>query len=79
MDVEPLSFDEAVRLFTRWGFQVEPGPRSGEVTLILDSAGARTWVVYEAALLPQIAEIVLRVRWQNKAALLLEDVPLFQE
>lgn len=50
-----------------WGFQVEPGPRPEEVTLILEGPGYRTYIVYEARMLPQIAAVALRVRWQNMA------------
>jgi hypothetical protein len=64
---KPLSFEDAVRLFKLWGFQVEPGPRPEEVTLILEGPGYRTYIVYEARMLPQIAAVALRVRWQNMA------------
>ncbi|MDY7078426.1 MAG: hypothetical protein SXV54_16040 [Chloroflexota bacterium] len=65
--LKPLSFEDAVRLFELWGFQVEPGPRAEEVTLILEGPDYRTHVVYEAGMLPQIAAVLLRVRWQNMA------------
>ena len=63
--LKALSFEDAVRLFKLWGFQVEPGPRPEEVTLILEGPGYRTYIVYEARMLPQIAAVALRVRWQN--------------
>ena len=62
-----LTFEEAVRLFQRWGFRVEPGPRPEEVTLILEEPGSRTVAVYDAQMIPQIAATALRVRWQNGA------------
>jgi hypothetical protein len=63
--LKPLSFEGAVRLFKQWGFQVEPGPRPEEVTLILEGPGHRTYAVYEASMLPQIAAVAQRIRWQS--------------
>jgi hypothetical protein len=60
-----VSFEEAVRLFKEWGFQVEPGPRPGEVTLIIEAPDYRCCTVYDAGMLPQIATVALEVRWQN--------------
>jgi len=60
-----LSFEEAVRLFRSWGFQVESGPRPEEVTLIIETPGHRTYCVHPACLLPQMAAVALRVRMQN--------------
>jgi hypothetical protein len=65
MSIEYPSFEEAVHLFKRWGFLVEPGPQPDEVTLIVAGADYRTYAVYEARLLPQIASAILHVRWQN--------------
>jgi hypothetical protein len=62
---ESLSFEDAVKLFKQWGFQVEPGPRPEEVTLILEGPDYRTYTVYEACMLPQIAAVALRIRWKN--------------
>ena len=62
---KPLSFEDAVKLFKKWGFQVEPGPRPEEVTLILEGPDYRMYSVYEARMLPQIADVALRVRCQN--------------
>ena len=60
-----LDTSDAVKLFKRWGFQVEPGPRPEEVTLILEGPDYRTYSVYEAHMLPQMAAVALKVRWQN--------------
>ena len=60
-----LSFEDAVRLFKSWGFQVEPGPRPEEVTLIIDAPDYRMYGVHPARMLPQMAAIALRVRMQN--------------
>lgn len=60
-----LSFEEAVRLFKSWGFQVEPGPRPEQVTLILEAPDHRTYCVHPACLLPQIAAVALRARFMN--------------
>jgi hypothetical protein len=73
MSSDSLSFEEAVRLFRQWGFRVEPGPQPGEVTLVAEGPDYRTYAVYEAHLLPQIAHVALRVRQQN-AVLRLGDV-----
>jgi hypothetical protein len=62
-----LSFEDAVRLFKSWGFQVEPGPRPEEVTLILDAPDHRTYCVQPASMLAQIAAVALRVRFLNGA------------
>ena len=62
-----LSFDSAVALFRQWGFEIEVGPRAGEVTLILEGPDYRTTTVYEASMLPDIAGAAQQVRWQNGA------------
>ena len=62
-----LSFEDAVRLFKGWGFQVEQGPRPEEVTLILDAPDHRTYCVHPASMLPQMAAVALRVRFLNGA------------
>jgi hypothetical protein len=62
-----LSFEDAVRLFKSWGFQVEPGPSLEEVTLILDTPDHRTYCVHPASSLPQMAAVALRVRFLNGA------------
>jgi len=72
--LKPLSFEDAVGLFKQWGFQVEPGPRPEEVTLILEGPGHRTYAVYEASMLPQIASVALDIRWQNRVKVLTERV-----
>jgi hypothetical protein len=64
--LKPLSFEGAVRLFKQWGFQVEPGPHPEEVPLILEGLGHRTYAVYEASMLLQIAAVALDIRWQNR-------------
>jgi len=64
-----LSFEDAVRLFKGWGFQVEPGPHSNEVTLILEEDSYRTYAVHPAAMLPEIAKTALLIRWRNGAML----------
>jgi hypothetical protein len=66
---ETLSFEQAIRLFKGWGFLVEPGPGTEEVTLVLEGPDHRSCYVYEAAQLPQIAAAALRVRWRTGALL----------
>lgn len=60
-----LTFEEAVHLFEQWGFAIEPGPRAGEVTLLLRSDESCTYSVQERRMLPQMAEVALAVRWRN--------------
>jgi hypothetical protein len=62
-----LSFEDAVRLFKSWDFQVEPGPRPEEVTLILEAPDHRTYCVHPASVLPQMAAVALRARFLNGA------------
>jgi len=64
---ETLSFEKAVRLFKEWGFWVEPGPRPEEVTLVIEEPAHRSYHVYEAAELPQLAAVILRVRCRTGA------------
>ncbi len=63
-----LSLEDAVQLFKQWGFQVEPGPRPEEVTLIIDAPDHRTYCVHPANMLPHMAAVALRVRRQQQAA-----------
>ena len=60
-----LSFEDAVRLFKGWGFQVEPGPHPDEVTLILQGDDYQTYAVHPATMLPEIAKVALHIRWRN--------------
>ncbi len=64
-----FTYSEAVHLFECWGFQVEAGPRAGEVALILETPDSRTYAVYPTQLLPEMATIVLGVRWRNGCGL----------
>jgi len=71
--MEAISFSEAVRLFEQWGFQVELGPRAGEVTLILNTPEGRTYVVHPVELLPPMAMSALAVRWRNGVGVQVEN------
>jgi hypothetical protein len=62
-DFEKLSFEKAVQLFKEWGFLVEPGPRLGEVTLILEGSTYRSCYVCAPENLLEMAAAVLSVRW----------------
>ena len=66
-DLEKLSFEKAVQLFKGWGFQVEQGPRYGEVTLILEGPDHRSYHVFETEKLPEMAKSILRIRWYTGA------------
>lgn len=74
-----LSFEDAVKLFKQWGFVVEPGPLFDEVSLIIDEPDHRTYCVYKAEILPQIAAVALRVRWQNGALAHMDEEPHRQQ
>ena len=60
-----LTYAEAVALFEQWGFRVEAGPRTGEVTVILEAADACTTTVHPQDMLPQMAAVILAMRWRN--------------
>jgi len=62
-DFEKLSFEEVVQLFKGWGFLVEHGPRTSEVTLILEGPTHRSYCVCDPEQLREMAAAVLRVRW----------------
>ena len=66
---ETLSFEKAIRLFKGWGFLVEPGPGTEEVTLVLERPTHRSYYVYKAAQLRQIAGAALGVGWRVGALL----------
>ncbi len=75
LNFDDLSFEQAVRLFKEWGFLVEQGPGPEEVTLILQGPTHRSYHVFEAVLLPKLAEAALQVRWCNGVILRhLQDV-----
>jgi hypothetical protein len=63
-----LTYQEAIHLFEQWGFQVESGPRADEVTLILEGPDFRTFTVHPKSVLPQMATVILAVRWRNSTA-----------
>lgn len=60
-----LTYEEAVHLFEQWGFQVDPGPRPGEVTLLLKTEDGCTYSVQQRAMLVQMAAVALAVRWRS--------------
>jgi hypothetical protein len=66
-DWEKMSSEKAVQLFEEWGFLVQPGPKTNEVTLILEEPTQRSYYVCETKKLPEMAEAVLRVRWTSGA------------
>jgi hypothetical protein len=65
MSSEIPSFEEAVYLLEEWGFVVESGPQPDEVTLIIEGRDYRTYAVHKSHMLPQIVNVMLRVRLQN--------------
>lgn len=68
-----LSYQEAIHLFEHWGFEVESGPRAGEVTLVLVTPCSRTYAVHPVAMLPRMAEHILAVRWRNGSVACAEE------
>ena len=68
-DFENLSFKEAVQLFERWGFLVQQGPRTAEVTLVLEGQAHRSYCVCEAEKLREMAAVILAVRWHTGAVM----------
>jgi hypothetical protein len=66
---ETLSFENVIQLFKGWGFLVEPGPGTEEVTLVLERPAHRSYCVYKTGQRPQIAAAALRVRWRSPALL----------
>ena len=66
-DFEKLSFEKAGQLFKEWGFQVQPGPRTAEVTLILEGPAHRSYYVCQAEHLAEMAAAILRQRLRTGA------------
>ena len=67
IELKKLSFEKAVQLFKEWGFLVQEGPRTGEVTLILDGPNHRSWYVCQHEQLVKMAVVILRVRFLTGA------------
>jgi len=66
-DFEKLPFEKAVQLFKGWGFLVEQGPGSGEITLILEGPTYRSYNVCEPEQLAEMAAFVLKQRLRTAA------------
>ena len=66
-DFEKLSFEKAVQLFEKWGFLVEQGPRTTEVTIILEGPCHRSYYVCEPERLAEMAVAILRQRLLTRA------------
>jgi hypothetical protein len=64
MDQRP-TFADAVAHFQRIGFEVTPGPRHGEVTLILREEDSVSTTVWPQEMLQPIAEISRSFRYRN--------------
>jgi hypothetical protein len=76
---KPMSFEKAVSLFKSWGFTVEPGPELDEVTFWIDAAGRRTFCVYPARLLPEIAAVIQRVQvHRQRCAVKIHQIGVFE-
>ncbi len=69
-NLQDLPFEAAVRLFTKWGFLVQPGPRTDEVTLILEGPTRRSYCVCSDAEFVKMAAAVLAQRLQTGAMML---------
>ena len=66
-DSAKLSFEEAVKLFKEWGFLVQQGPRTGEVSLIVEAPNYRSYCVCQPEELAEMATAVLRQRLRTGA------------
>jgi hypothetical protein len=66
-DFKKLSFEKAVQLFEEWGFLVQQGPRTAEVTLILEGPTHRSYYVCQPEQLAEMAAAVLRQRLRTGA------------
>ena len=69
-DFEKLSFEKAVQLFEEWGFTVQQGPRTAEVTLILEGPAHRSYYVCEPEQLAEMAAAVLLHRLRTSAMMI---------
>jgi hypothetical protein len=70
-DFEELSFEEEMRLFKEWGFLLERGPRTDEVTIILEGPTHRSYYVCEPEQLAKMASAILLQRLRISAAMTL--------
>ena len=68
-DFESMSFQKAIRLFEDWGFRLQPGPRTNEVTLILEGPTHRSYCVCEPEQLAEMAAVILQQRLRNPTIL----------
>jgi hypothetical protein len=66
-DFETLSFEKAVQLFEKWGFLVQPGPRTTEISIILEGPCHRSYYVCEPERLAEMAAAILRQRLHIRA------------
>ncbi len=66
-DFETLSFEKAVELFEKWGFLVQQGPRTTEVTIILEGPCHRSYYVCEPEQVSKMATVILRQRLHVRA------------
>ena len=66
-DFEKLSFEKAVQLFKEWGFLVQQGPRTEEVTLILEGPNHRSYCVCQPEKLAEMAAAISRQRLRTGA------------
>ena len=66
-DFETLSFEKAVELFEKWGFLVQRGPRTTEVTINLEGPCHRSYYVCEPEQVSKMASVILRQRLHVRA------------
>ena len=66
-DLEKLSFEKAVQLFKEWGFLIQKGPGTEEVTLILEGPTHRSYYVCQPEELAEMAATALRQRLRTGA------------
>jgi hypothetical protein len=66
-EFETLSFEKTIELFEKWGFLVQQGPRTAEVTIILEGPCHRSYYVCEPKQVSDMAAVILRQRLQIRA------------
>ena len=66
-DFETLSFEKASELFENWGFLVQQGPRTTEVTIILEGPCHRSYYVCGPEQVSEMASVILRQRMHVRA------------
>ncbi len=65
-DFETMSFQKVVQLFEDWGFRLQPGHSTKEVTVLLEGPAHRSYLVCDPEQLVEMAAVILRQRQRNR-------------